>query len=114
MFKKTGGDLLKFNLAQGRDILQYNNEITRIEEKNLPLIERGSRIESLSGLFKSNLNQGKQMLDFNSQETTHLKPDLSLIEKGSIVESVGNMNLNASDKSKLEGLSNIENDYKII
>ena len=38
MFKKTGGDLLKFNLAQGRDILQYNNEITRIEEKNLPLI----------------------------------------------------------------------------
>jgi hypothetical protein len=111
MFKKTGGDLLKFNLAQGRDILQYNNEITEIEEKNLPLIERGSRIESLSGLFKSNLNQGKQMLDFNSEETNDLKPDLSLIEKGSIVESIGNMNLNASDKSKLEGLSNIENDY---
>lgn len=112
MFKKTGGELLKFNLAQGRDILQYNNEITEIEEKNLPLIERGSIIENLGGLFKSNLNQGKQMLDFNSEETNDLKPDLSLIEKGSIVESIGNMNLNASDKSKIEGLSNIENDYQ--
>jgi len=110
MFKKTG-DLLKFNLAQGRDILQYNNEITQIEEKNLPLIERGSIIENLGGLFKSNLNQGKQMLDYNSQETEDLKPDLSLIENGSIVESLGNMNLNASDKLQIEGLSNIENDY---
>jgi hypothetical protein len=111
MFKNNGGDLLKFNLAQGKDILQYNSEITQMEEKNLPIIERGSKIESLGGLFKSNLNQGKQMLEFNSQETEDLKPDLSLIEKGSMVESLGNMNLNASDKSQLEGLSNIENDY---
>lgn len=111
MFKTTGGNLLKFNLEQGKDILQYNTEITNQEEKNLPLIERGSIVESLGGLFKSNLNQGKQMLDFNSQETKDLIPDLSLIEKGSIVESMGNFNLNDNDKKKIEGLSNIENDY---
>jgi hypothetical protein len=69
MFKTTGGNLLKFNLEQGKDINQYNTDITNQEEKNLPLIERGSIIESLGGIFKSNLNQGKQMLDFNKQET---------------------------------------------
>jgi hypothetical protein len=111
MFKTTGGNLLKFNLEQGKDINQYNTDITNQEEKNLPLIERGSIIESLGGIFKSNLNQGKQMLDFNKQETSDLIPDLSLIENGSLVESMGNFNLSDSDKKKIEGLTNIENDY---
>jgi len=40
MFKTTGGNLLKFNLEQGKDINQYNTDITNQEEKNLPLIEK--------------------------------------------------------------------------
>ena len=111
MFKTIGGNLLKFNLEQGKDIIQYNTDITNQEKKNLPLIERGSIIENLGGLFKSNLNQGKQMLDFNKQETKDLIPDLSLIENGSLVESMGNLDLNEHDKTKIEGLTNIENDY---
>lgn len=111
MFKRTGEDLLKFNLEQGKDILDYNSDITNIEEKNLPLMELGSNIEGLSGIFKSNLSEGKQMIDFNQQETEHLRPDLSVIEQGSIVESMGNFNLNTNDKTQLEGLNNIENDY---
>lgn len=108
MFKKTDSN---FNLEQGRDIIQYNTEITNQEEKYLPLIEKGSIIEKFGGLFKSNLDEGKQMLDFNKQETKDLIPDLSLIEQGSIYESMGNFDLNQSDKNQLEGLSNIENDY---
>lgn len=111
MFKTIGGNLLKFNLEQGKDIIQYNTDITNQEKKNLPLIERGSIIENLGGLFKSNLNQEKQMLDFNKQETKDLIPDLSLIENGSLVESMGNLDLNEHDKTKIEGLTNIENDY---
>ena len=49
MFKDTN-NILKNNLEQGKDILQYNKDVTTIEEQNLPLVEKGSIIESMDNI----------------------------------------------------------------
>ena len=111
MFNRNGSNLLKYNLEQGKDIIQYNKDITEIEEPQLSLIERGSIIEGLKGLFKSNLAEGKEIIEVDKQTTDEMKHTLSLIGKGSIVESLNNISASKSDKQQIEGLNNIDNEY---
>jgi hypothetical protein len=116
MFNKNVSNL-KYNLEQGKNLNQYTHDITSQVEKNYNLMEIGSTLESF---FSKTTNQPIQMMEFKGGEDemtksekidqmNDIRPDLSLIENLSTLEFMNN--LSNSDKQKIEGLSNIENDY---
>ena len=54
MFNKKKNNEMKFNLQQGKDLLEYNNDINKLVDPHLKIIQNGSIIEGLDG---TNMNE---------------------------------------------------------
>jgi len=54
MFNKKKNNEMKFNLQQGKDLIEYNNDINKLVDPHLKIIQNGSIIEGLDG---TNMNE---------------------------------------------------------
>lgn len=68
MFNPSGNQLLKFNLEQGKQIIEFNNEMKEIVNPQLHLIERGSLIESMSTAHKLSQHDRKELVEVRNIE----------------------------------------------
>lgn len=68
MFNSSGNQLLKFNLEQGKQIIEYNNEMKEIVNPQLHLIERGSRIESMTTAHNLSQHDRKELVEVRNIE----------------------------------------------
>lgn len=68
MFNTSGNQILKFNLEQGKQMIQFNNDMDEIVNPHLDLIERGSMIESMSSIHNLSHQDKKELVGIKNIE----------------------------------------------